>query len=127
MPLVRIALPKGKRAEYRQAVSAGVQRALVEMFDVPKDDLFQIITEHEAGTEIVRPTSYLGIVYSSNLTMIQITVSEGRSAEQKKRLYLRIVDNLVENPGLRPEDVFINLLETKKENWSFGRGLAQYA
>jgi 4-oxalocrotonate tautomerase len=127
MPLVRIALPKGKRAEYRQAVSAGVQRALVDMFDVPKDDLFQIITEHEAGTEIVRPPSYLGMVYSSNFTIIQITANDTRSVEQKRRLYLRIVDNLVESPGLRPEDIFINLVETKKENWSFGRGLAQYA
>ena len=53
MPLVRIALPKGKSPEYRKAVSAGVQRALVETFDVPKDDLFQVITEHGPGTEIV--------------------------------------------------------------------------
>lgn len=126
MPLVRIALPKGKSVEFRGAVSAGVQRALMETFDVPKDDLFQIITEHD-GAEIVHSDSYLGIAYSDGLTLIQLTVSDTRGVDQKKRLYRRIVDILAENPGLRREDVFINLIETKRENWSFGRGEAQYA
>jgi 4-oxalocrotonate tautomerase len=127
MPLVRIAVPTGKTPQYRKAISEGIQRALVETFDVPKDDLFQIITEHGPQTEIVRPSSYLGIEYSNDLTLIQLTVSDARSVEQKKRLFQRIADHLAESPGLRPEDVFINLVEVKKENWSFGRGQAQYA
>ena len=45
---------------------------------------------------------------------------------QKQRLYRRIVERLTENPGLRPEDIFINLVEVLPENWSFGRGEAQY-
>ena len=61
MPLVRIAMPKGKTAEYRKAVSQGIQRALVETFNVPEDDLFQIVTEHAPEAEIVRSPSYLGI------------------------------------------------------------------
>jgi phenylpyruvate tautomerase PptA (4-oxalocrotonate tautomerase family) len=75
----------------------------------------------------VRPASYLGIRYSSDLTLIQLTVSDTRSVEQKKKLFRRIADHLSESPGLRPEDVFINLVEVKKENWSFGKGEAQYA
>jgi phenylpyruvate tautomerase PptA (4-oxalocrotonate tautomerase family) len=127
MPLVRIALPAGKPAEHRKAVSAGVHRALVETFGVPEDDLFQVITEHGPGTEIVRPKSYLGIEYSDDLTVIQLTVSDTRTLEQKERLFARIVYHLAEWPGLRPQDVFINLVEVKKENWSFGNGIAQYA
>jgi 4-oxalocrotonate tautomerase len=127
MPLVRIALPRGKTPEYRKAVSAGVQRALVETFNVPEDDLFQVITEHGPGTEIVHAPSYLGIAYSDDLTLIQLTVSDTRNLEQKKKLFRRIADHLAESPGLRREDVFINLVETKKENWSFGNGEAQYA
>ena len=127
MPLVRIAVPTGKTLQHRKAISEGIQRALVETFDVPKDDLFQIITEHEPQTALVRPSSYLGIEYSNDLTLIQLTVSDTRTVEQKKRLFRRIADHLAESPGLRPEDVFINLVEVKKENWSFGRGQAQYA
>ena len=127
MPLVRIALPRGKTPEYRKAVSAGVQRALVETFNVPEDDLFQVITEHGPCAEIVHAPSYLGITYSDNLTLIQLTVSDTRNLEQKKKLFRRIADQLAESPGLRREDVFINLVETKKENWSFGNGEAQYA
>lgn len=127
MPLVRIALPKGKSPEQRKAISAGVQRALIETFNVPEDDLFQIITEHGSGTEIVHAPSYLGIRYTDELTLIQLTVSDTRTLEQKKALFRRIVDHLAESPGLRREDVFINLVEVKKENWSFGNGEAQYA
>jgi 4-oxalocrotonate tautomerase len=127
MPLVRIAVPAGKSAEHRRAVSEGVQRALVETFGVPEDDLFQIVTEHGPGTEIVRPASYLGIEYSDDLTLIQLTVSDTRTVEQKKQLFARIVEHLSKRAGLRPQDVFINLVEVKKENWSFGNGIAQYA
>jgi 4-oxalocrotonate tautomerase len=127
MPLVRIAVPTGKSPAYRKAISEGIQRALVETFDVPKDDLFQIVTEHEPNTELVRSPRYLGIDYSDDLIMIQVTANDTRTLEQKKRLFRRIADHLSENPGLRPEDVLINIVEVKKENWSFGRGLAQYA
>jgi 4-oxalocrotonate tautomerase len=127
MPLVRIALPAGKPPAYRKAVSQGVHRALVETFGVPEDDKFQLLTEHAPGTELVRPWSYLGIEYSDDLILIQLTVSDTRSLEQKKRLFAGIASNLAESPGLRPQDVLINLVEVKKENWSFGNGLAQYA
>jgi 4-oxalocrotonate tautomerase len=127
MPLVRIAVPRSRSAEHRKAISRGIQRALVETFDVPEDDLFQVITEHEPGVEIVRPASSLGISYSQDLTFMQLTVSDTRSVEQKKRLFARIAALLSESPGLRPQDIFINLVEVKKENWSFGNGLAQYA
>lgn len=127
MPLVRIAVPAGKPPTYRRAISEGIQRALVETFGVPQDDLFQIITEHEPQNGIVRSSGYLGNDYSNDLTIIQLTVSDTRTVEQKKRLFRRIADHLAESPGLRPEDIFINLVEVKKENWSFGRGEAQYA
>ena len=127
MPLVRIAMPKGKSSGFRRAISQGVQDALVETFNVPKDDLFQIITEGAPQAEIVHAPSYLGIAYTDDLVLIQLTVSDTRTIEQKKQLFRRIVDHLSEAAGLRREDIFINLVEVKKENWSFGRGEAQYA
>jgi 4-oxalocrotonate tautomerase len=127
MPLVRIDLPKGKSAAFRKAVSEGVRAALVETFNVPQDDLFHVISEHDPQTGIVHAPSYLGINYSDGLTLIQLTVSDTRTIEQKKRLFGTIAGNLSRSPGLRPEDIFINLVEVKKENWSFGNGVAQYA
>jgi 4-oxalocrotonate tautomerase len=127
VPLVRIDLPKGKSPEFRRAISQGIQTALVETFEVPEQDLFQIFGEHDAGSPIVHAPSYLGVEYSDELTIIQLTVSDTRSLAQKRRLFARIAERLASAPGLRPDDVFINLVEVKKENWSFGRGLAQYA
>jgi len=75
----------------------------------------------------VHAPRYLGIAYSDDLTLIQLTVSDTRNLEQKKKLFRRIADRLAEHPGLRREDIFINLVETKKEHWSFGNGEARYA
>ena len=126
MPLVRIAVPRGKSPQFRRALSQGIHAALVETFGVPEQDLFQIISEHGPDGLLHTP-SYLGNTYSDDLTIIQLSVSEGRSLEQKRRLFGTIAERLARDPGLRPDDVLINLIEVRKENWSFGNGLAQYA
>jgi phenylpyruvate tautomerase PptA (4-oxalocrotonate tautomerase family) len=126
MPLSRISLKKGKSAQYRQAILDGVYLAMRETFDVPEDDRFMIVTEHVDG-DFVYGSHYLGIDRSDDLVIIQLTVSNTRPLEKKRALYKRIVERLGESPGVRPEDVFINLVEVAKENWSFGHGVAQYA
>ena len=125
MPLVRVDLRKGKDAAYLQKVGRVVYEALLSV-GVPENDRFQIIGEHEAGNFLFDP-DYLGIHRSDDLVIIQITWNEGRTVEQKKARYKSIADGLSATVGLRPEDVFINLVEVRKENWSFGNGLAQYA
>ena len=125
MPLVRIDLRKGKTAEYRQRVGQVVYEALVSV-GVPRNDRFQVIQEHDSAGLIV-DSGYLGISRSEDFISIQITWNEGRSLEQKRALYRAIADGLHAGVALRPEDVFINLVEVKKENWSFGNGLARYA
>jgi phenylpyruvate tautomerase PptA (4-oxalocrotonate tautomerase family) len=127
MPLVRISHVEGKFPEFAQALSRGVHRAMVDTFNVPADDYFQIVTDHAASRGVIGPASFLGIAHSSELVMIQITCAEGRTLAQKKALYGAIADNLAAAPGVRREDVIINLVETKRENWSFGNGEAPFA
>ncbi|ACC73515.1 tautomerase family protein [Paraburkholderia phymatum] len=126
MPLTRIALRAGKPAAYRQALTEGIQRALIAEFNVPEDDIFMVISEQDESN-FVYNRNYLDIQRSDDFVLIQLTVTNSRTQEQKKALYKRIVDNLAEYPGVRREDVFINLVEVLKENWSFGNGIAQYA
>jgi 4-oxalocrotonate tautomerase len=126
MPLVRISLVKGKPEAYRRKVGDAIHRALVEAIGVPPLDRFQLLTEHEPG-DLVYDSNYLGIARSSDLVVIQITISAGRTLEQKRALYRRIAANLGAALGLRPEDAWINLVEAAKENWSFGNGVASYA
>jgi 4-oxalocrotonate tautomerase len=125
MPLVRISLVKGQPAALRRSIGDAVHRALVETIDVPARDRFQLLTEHEPG-DLVYDSEYLGIARSDNIVIIQITLSAGRSLEKKRKLYRRVAHNLGEL-GVRREDVWINLVEVAKENWSFGNGVASYA
>ena len=125
MPLVRVSLRKGKPAAYRKAVLDGIYQAMISTFSVPNEDRFMVINEHDEADFSYSPT-YFDIKRTDDLIIIQLTVSNTRGVEQKKALFRRIVDNLKENPGVRPEDVFINLVEVDPANWSFGHGIAQY-
>jgi phenylpyruvate tautomerase PptA (4-oxalocrotonate tautomerase family) len=126
MPLTRISLRRGKSAAYRQAIRDGLYRALREALNVPEDDRFILISEHDEA-DFDYGAGWLGIARSDDLVIMQITVHDTRTVAQKKALYRRIVELLTERPGLRPEDIFINLLQVPPENWSVGLGVAQFA
>ena len=126
MPIVRIDFLEGKAQEYGVQVGLIVARAMTDVLNVPKDDLFQIITAHaETGLQFDR--DYLGIHRTDDCIFLQITLNSGRTVEMKQRFYKAVADGLHESLKLRKEDVLINLVEVPKENWSFGNGEAQYA
>jgi 4-oxalocrotonate tautomerase len=125
MPLVRISLREGKSDEYKKALGDGVHQAMIEAIEIPPQDHFQVITEH-SRSELIYDPSYLGVNRSDDIVIVQITLSAGRKPPQKRKLYQRIVEILTKNPGVRPQDVMINLVETAWENWSFGNGEGQY-
>jgi 4-oxalocrotonate tautomerase len=126
MPLVRIDLRRGKSVAYRKAICEGIYRAMRETFNVPEDDRFILVNEYAAG-DFNYAKSYLGIAHTDDLVVIQVTANNTRTLEQKKAFFARVAALLSANPGVRKEDIFINLVEVKKENWSFGNGIAQYA
>jgi 4-oxalocrotonate tautomerase len=125
MPLVRIDLLEGKSAEYRKQVGQVVYQALLDTFNVPKNDRFQVITEH-SREGFLFDRDYLGIHRSDDCIFLQITLNSGRTVEMKQRFYKAVADGLHESLKMRREDVLINLVEVPKENWSFGNGEAQY-
>lgn len=124
MPLVRIDLPQSIDAQTAQRIGATIDQAMMDIINVPKGDKFQIIARHPPeGRNLTQ--EYLGIAYSNNMVLIQITLNQGRTLEQKKAFYGRVAHELA-GLGLRKQDVVINLVEVAKENWSFGNGEMQY-
>lgn len=126
MPLVHISLRTGKSEAYRQAIFDGVYLAMRDTFNVPEDDQFMTIAEHDPSN-FRYGASYLDIARSDDVIFVQISAMNSRTAEQKKALFARIVELLSKEPGMRPEDVLVSILEGVKENWSLGNGIAQYA
>ena len=126
MPLVRISLMKGRPEGFGKQVGDIVYRAMVGTLNVPAKDHFQIITEHDQNGLVYDP-SYLDIARTDGIVVIQLTLNEGRTVEVKKAFYKAVAETLHQELGIRMEDVFISLVEVKKENWSFGNGVAQYA
>ena len=102
MPFARISLYRGKPAAYLQALSQALHGALVERFEVPKVDRFQVIHQHDVGELIFDP--------------------DYRSVDTKQRFYLTRVEKLKERTGLNPEDVMVVISTTSGDEWSFGGG-----
>jgi len=126
MPLVRISFLKGRPEGFGKQVASVVYRTMVDTINVPPKDNFQLISPHDAGTLIYDP-GYLDIARTDGVVFIQITLNEGRTVELKKAFYQTLAQRLNQELGVRREDVFVSLVEVRKENWSFGNGVAQYA
>jgi len=126
MPLARIDVPRGRTAAFRRIVGDVVYESMLDTLKVPANDRFQVISEHDAQ-DLLLDRSYLGVQRSSACIVIQVTLNEGRSVDQKREFYRKVADALHERAGMRREDVLISLVEVNKENWSFGNGEAQYA
>lgn len=123
MPFARIDLIRGKPAAYRRTVGEIVYKAMVEVLKAPENDRFQVIAEHEPEDFVFDP-SFFDIERTPDLVFIQMTLVEGRTADQKRDFYRQVADELKSKLGLRPEDVFVSLVGTGRDDWSFGRGEA---
>ncbi len=126
MPLIRIDVAGGRSSADLRALGDTVHRAMVDALGAPADDKFQVLTSHPAGELNITP-SYLGIAHGEGAVVIQVTLNQGRSVEQKRAFYRRLADDLGATHGVRREDVIVSLVEVAKENWSFGNGDAPYA
>ena len=125
MPFVRISLREGTTPEYRKAIADGVHQAMIDAIAIPISDRFQVISEYQPGDLIYDP-SYLDVRRSDQVVFVQITMSVGGKPGQKRALFRRMAELLEKSPGLRKEDLLVNLVETSWENWSFGNGEAHY-
>jgi 4-oxalocrotonate tautomerase len=123
MPLARIDLIGGKPPSYRRTIGDVVYKAMVEVLKAPESDRFQVIAEHDAD-DFVFDRTFFGIERSDDVVFVQLTLAEGRTLEQKRGFYKQVVDELNRRLNLRREDVFIGLVGTGRDDWSFGNGEA---
>ena len=126
MPLARIDINKKASAELVRIVSEAVYKAMVDVAGVPLHDKFQVINRHEADEMVYPEEGYLGLRYTRDLIIIQVTWVGGRSTEVKKKFFHQVVNEIHDKGGVRKEDVWINLIDTGREDWSFGNGEMQY-
>lgn len=126
MPFVRVFVTEDIAHEQLQRISDAIHESMVTTFQVPAKDRFQVLTQHASGELICTP-EYLDIVHRGPVVLIQITCNEGRTLETKKALFRRMAASIEAGGFVRAANVIVSLVEVKKENWSFGDGVAQYA
>lgn len=121
MPFARIDLNQGKTAEYRATAADIVYQGIVGVLKAPDGDKFIVVNEHKPENLIYDPT-FLGMRRGPDFMLIQVTSTVGNTKEQKLAFYRQIVDQLERKLGVRPDDVTINMVFVKQEDWSFGKG-----
>ncbi|WP_248803042.1 tautomerase family protein [Pseudomonas sp. MWU13-2100] len=121
MPFARISLHRGKSAEYLSRLSEQLHEALMESFEVPAADRFQIIHQHEVG-ELIFDRDYLGGPRNEDFVLIAITAGRIRDTATKQRFYRRLVERLSMAPGIDPENVMVVISTTQADEWSFAGG-----
>lgn len=126
MPFVKINLAQNLTDGTKKDISLAVHESLMEHFNIPLDDYFQVIHEIRPA-DLLYPESYFNVPHSSNMVYIEITARFGRTVEMKKALYRAVADRIAARTNISVDDVFIVLTEVAGENWSMGRGLAQMA
>jgi 4-oxalocrotonate tautomerase len=127
LPLVRIDISKTASHQRIRDVGSAVYNAMIAVANVPQHDRFQVVTRHEPDEIVYPEQGYLGIDYTPDLIIIQVTWVGGRSTEIKKRFYQHIADEIHAKQGVRRQDIWISLVDTGREDWSFGNGEMQYA
>jgi phenylpyruvate tautomerase PptA (4-oxalocrotonate tautomerase family) len=127
MPIVKIHVLEGQYDESRLSnVSKAVQDALMSVLKIPADDFFQIIHELPRNRFLHTP-SFVGMKYSDDFILLEITFIFGRPKETRLALLKELNARIVAGAGISPDDLMIGLFEGPGENFSFGQGLAQRA
>ena len=127
MPLAKIHVLEGRYDEQRlDKLSAAVQESLIAVLKIPPDDFFQIIDELPR-TRFRHTPSFLGLKYTDDFIVLEITFIAGRPKETRLALLKELNARIVAGTGISPDDLMIMLGEGPGENFSFGRGLAQRA
>ena len=124
MPLVRIDLVRGRTPEQLRALADTVQEVMLDVFAAPPRDRYQVVTQHDPG-EIVCEDTGLGLERTDGVVVIQVT-QQGRGREQKEAVYAALAERLAARGQVRGEDLVVSLVENTREDWSFGRGRAQF-
>lgn len=127
MPVAKIHVLEGRYDEQRLTnVSGAIQDALIEVLKIPPDDFFQIIHEFPRN-RFLHTSSFLGMSYSDDFMLLELTFISGRPKETRLALLKELNARIVAGAGISPDDLLIQLSEAPGENFSFGRGLAQRA
>jgi phenylpyruvate tautomerase PptA (4-oxalocrotonate tautomerase family) len=126
MPLVTVNLLKGRSADDKDSIATSIRAALVSTLGVPEEDRYQLFNEYD-GENFRHTSGYLGLTYTDQLLIIEITFLEGRDDEVKKSLLAEINRNLVAAGVVGADDLFVLITEIGRANVSFGKGLAQRA
>ncbi|UNL86750.1 tautomerase family protein [Priestia koreensis] len=124
MPLIRFDLIEGRTDEQLKTLLDTAHDAMVEAFQVPQRDRYQIVTQHPANQMIIQDTG-LGFERSKDVVVISVT-SRPRTEEQKQNFYKLLVEKLGETCGIEPNDIMISIVSNSDADWSFGMGEAQF-
>lgn len=124
MPMIKIDVIEGRSNEQIQALLNAAHRAMVDAFDVPERDRYQILNEHRADRMVIEDTG-LDIPRTANIVVVSVT-SRPRTEASKVKFYQLLCKHLQQDCAIEPSDVMVSIVINNDSDWSFGHGRAQF-
>ena len=125
MPLVRISVGETLDREKRKLLASAVYDAMRATIGIPEGDKFVVLSAHAEG-ELIADPHFLGMERTEGFVLVEITLRSGRTTEKKQALYREIARLFAERADIAPDNVMIVLRGNELDDWSFGKGEAQY-
>jgi 4-oxalocrotonate tautomerase len=126
MPIVYYDIVRGRSRDQIRALLDSTQAAIVDAFETPERDRYQLVTEH-APDQMTIQDHGLGIDRSENIVVIHMINRHGKKTRtQKEKLYASLARNLNRDCGLDPADLVVSITENESEDWSLGYGKTQF-
>jgi hypothetical protein len=124
MPVVKFDILEGRSEAQITSMLDAAHRAVVDSFQVPEGDRYQVVNEHRPSYFIVEDTG-LGIARTRNMVVLTV-ISRPRSKKAKQIFYKELTRLLHERCEIAPSDVVVSFVINSDEDWSFGYGVAQF-
>jgi len=128
MPLTRITLHEDVSASRIALISDILHNTLVETFDVPAQDRFQIVEKLPAAQRIY-DRHYLSGTRSDDFILFTLLAGRPRSAAQKADFCRTLAQRLAQQLQIAADDIMVIIQFNTASDWSFsnGRMLSQEA
>ena len=123
MPIIHIHLIEGQSDSYLKKLGDTIHKTLIETWDIPADDRFHII--HEYKKDKFQIDKIMWDVNRSNDVILLQVISSPRTKDMKLAFYKKLNDALAQSIQLRGDDLFINVVTSQPEDWSFAHGDTQ--
>jgi hypothetical protein len=118
MAIVRVDFAQSQPIEFAPLVAQVIDATMQTVLNIPARENYIVCQPFSKGATFYAP-EHCSTERLEKIVFIQITLNQGRTPDLKNTFFQQLKLALVNTELLTAENIFINLVEVARENWSF--------